>query len=154
MKIIKVIAVAISAFFLVSCGGGSSSGGGGDLGAENGADLGAENGAETVTHSGPKAHPAANGTFPLRIVHTENTVTIGHISNDETATLASDGSFTLTLNRTFWDISIKQCKILTTYSGKVEGTLVTGTVSSDGPCVYKTSLRIPHEVTGTFTSAP
>ena len=151
MKTVKVMAAALLYFFVVS----SASGGGGGSSSGGGTDWCPENGAETVTHSGPAAHPAANGTFPLRIVLAGNTVTIGHCTNDETATLASDGSFTLTLNRSFWDINVNLCRLLTTYSGKVEGNLVTGTVSSDGPCIYKYgSRRVPHTTTGTFTSAP
>ena len=151
MKIVKVIAAALLHLFVVS----SASGGGGGSSSGSGAEACLERGAETVTHSGPAAHPAANGTFPLRIVLNADSVTIGHCTNDETATLASDGSFTLTLNRSFWDSNVNLCRLLTTYSGKVEGTLVTGTLSSDGPCVYKHgSLRPPHTTSGTFTSAP
>jgi hypothetical protein len=149
MKKIKVFAVTLSTFLLISCGGGGSSGGGG--GTESGT---VYKGAVTVTHSGPIAHPKANGTFPLRIVLTENTVTIGDPSNNKTAPLASDGSFTLTINGTFWDENIKPCKINTTFSGKVVGNLVTGTASSNGPCVYDNGDKVPHTSTGTFTSAP
>ena len=105
MKIFEVIVAALLSFFVIS----SASGGGGGSSSGGGTNVCLETGAETVTHSGPAAHPAQNGTFPLRIVLNENTVTIGHCSNDQTATLASDGSFTLTLNRGVWDENLRFC---------------------------------------------
>ena len=142
MKTVQIFSIGFFTFTLFACSGGSSSSavGSGTI----------YNGEQTVTVSGPFPTSPQSDTFPIRIVVNGNSVTLGETINNNTVSLASDGvSFTLPLSLTFWDAGLP-CQRTLTYTGKIEGSTVSGTISGSGPCVDRIGGTTSLTNTGSF----